>query len=1405
MKRIGGTRPLVKTLASESGLYWIGWPKVTQGGSGSWTVATPPQMDREQLSWRNGSAGAGKGLASFRTGLSFPTEGGYTNAHTVHVRCDRGDQAAEVLQVGPATAINQSVAGNGYAVRVVAGGSLALLKLSTWTPTVLGTASVAVAAGDVISLSYRSSVGAELAVLHNGILVLTVVDGAGLAMGRPGVLGDDSLTVPTSRVVGHTVTEWWVTGGWQTFELLPARPSLISALRVAVLGRRPWLNSAEPIIRRLVSGEILDARWTWKRLGGCGALDITFRYPDVGSDEHDDAKTWSDPEVDDWETSHWLGGEVVLDLHHRDVDVTKSQRTDAVWRGRITTIDAEPSTRTITLQAEGLVAVLDEVYVSKTYTNETLREVLRDLAIQASQVSDPGYGGGGTYVRYNPLKIIGLQSTLDQRATFEFEHVPVQSALQQVVAFLPDGFTWGVDGDGDFYLDQQVDHYATDLGGGAMQHFDAASQQVLEFTLSQDLSRIVTTYMVLGEELPNHELGAVSRPSSIRVAGLATSTRARQLFGGRGRVEVNGDLRSDGMCTRVAAASIRGMLVPSISAQLTVADGVQDARDVQHLIERAPPRVSVADRQRSYVLPGGGTSSRVSTEYTLRRWGDYPSFRTNDKGSAGAYVELASTAAERAINRSWLFHVTLRFDYAMPAGVNDIFVGGRDTGADNGWGFLYWERSSGKLIWCYTSAAALTRVVDTGITVSSIGTVVHFSVWRDAAGTFRFYNGNSLTRTESGLQPDVLPNNTAKWRFFAETGATNYNAWDGAFEQVWLITTDNEEVNNSGGVVGFIAASNEKPLARNRAHGLRLYLPANEPMSNPTFPIPLAGTVSLPAWQGGVAVQAVWSPSLAGGTGDGAAVVTAARRGVLIGMPKRWGGPLVLDVESCEYSIDVSSGQLRRSFSLGEIPSSATSTLAKLGEDVRRLNEDRVSASDAGGSLSPSSIERQNGGGPTAAPSGPHTHDPADIVFVAADRIAASTGAGGATEEWPFYTVGQNIAAATSQAMARAALALGTAAVVDTGTGAANVPTTAQADTLYDPIGIAAALVAALSSSLGSLAYLATVGTAQIDLAAVTLDRIQNIASERLLGRPLLAGSGVASEISLGASLEFFGSTVQRAALTGDVTAAANSNVLAIAANVVGSVELADFSAASRLLGRGSAAGAGDPQEITLGATLSMSGTALAVVDASTTAKGAVELATDGENAAGVAVQGNDARVNKSMRALAQTLDSAEVASSAAEITLCDLTVPANAMGATGGGWVRVSMFVYNGTGSNQSSTVKVYWGGTAYWGDVYGAHPSDSTYHAVVIQVWVDNLGVTNKQHVSGFISGSVNTGASTGEGNWGTTSPSNPFSNAEGGAPTKDTTAAQNIKVTWQMGTSSANLRIRNVVARLTLVPGA
>lgn len=151
----------------------------------------------------------------------------------------------------------------------------------------------------------------------------------------------------------------------------------------------------------------------------------------------------------------------------------------------------------------------------------------------------------------------------------------------------------------------------------------------------------------------------------------------------------------------------------------------------------------------------------------------------------------------------------------------------------------------------------------------------------------------------------------------------------------------------------------------------------------------------------------------------------------------------------------------------------------------------------------------------------------------------------------------------------------------------------------------------------GSGSVAATIGankvlTANILAKNVTYAKIQDVsASPRLLGRAT-AAAGVVEEITLGTNLSVTGTTLNAASgnsgiteLTGDVTAGPGSGAQAasIGANKVVTAKILDanvtyakiqdVSAASKLLGRGSAGGSGDVEEITLGTNLSMSGTTI--------------------------------------------------------------------------------------------------------------------------------------------------------------------------------------------------------------------
>lgn len=116
-------------------------------------------------------------------------------------------------------------------------------------------------------------------------------------------------------------------------------------------------------------------------------------------------------------------------------------------------------------------------------------------------------------------------------------------------------------------------------------------------------------------------------------------------------------------------------------------------------------------------------------------------------------------------------------------------------------------------------------------------------------------------------------------------------------------------------------------------------------------------------------------------------------------------------------------------------------------------------------------------------------------------------------------------------------------------------------------------------------------GATTIAANAVTYAKMQDIATDSLIGRDT-AATGDPETISLGASLSMTGAQVlQRAALTGDVTAAANSNATTIANDAVTTAKILDsavtyakiqnVSATDKVLGR-STAGAGVVEEIAL-------------------------------------------------------------------------------------------------------------------------------------------------------------------------------------------------------------------------------
>lgn len=97
---------------------------------------------------------------------------------------------------------------------------------------------------------------------------------------------------------------------------------------------------------------------------------------------------------------------------------------------------------------------------------------------------------------------------------------------------------------------------------------------------------------------------------------------------------------------------------------------------------------------------------------------------------------------------------------------------------------------------------------------------------------------------------------------------------------------------------------------------------------------------------------------------------------------------------------------------------------------------------------------------------------------------------------------------------------------------------------------------------------------------AVTFAKMQNIATDRLIGRDT-AGTGDPEAISVGGGISFDGTgTLQTSAFTGDVTKNAGDTVQTIANNAVSNAKLADM-AEARVKGRSSGSGTGDPEDLT--------------------------------------------------------------------------------------------------------------------------------------------------------------------------------------------------------------------------------
>lgn len=142
-------------------------------------------------------------------------------------------------------------------------------------------------------------------------------------------------------------------------------------------------------------------------------------------------------------------------------------------------------------------------------------------------------------------------------------------------------------------------------------------------------------------------------------------------------------------------------------------------------------------------------------------------------------------------------------------------------------------------------------------------------------------------------------------------------------------------------------------------------------------------------------------------------------------------------------------------------------------------------------------------------------------------------------------------------------------------------------------------------------------GATTIQPSVVTLSKIQDIGSQKLIGRHT-SGSGVSQEVGLDGGLEFHGANIRREALTGDVTASAGSNSTTIANDAVTNAKAANMPALT-IKGNDTGSSA-DPKDLTVAEARALLGLGGSAYTGLTRAVLASDMIPRSTNGAGIGV-----------------------------------------------------------------------------------------------------------------------------------------------------------------------------------------
>lgn len=925
------------------------WTTYTTGG-GTFGRKTQLASQSPGQAWPyfgwDSNGGAGTGVTKFIHASGAPTNA-TTKAHSVHLRVlgprPSGAIAGTGWTIGPATCIHagSDPIANCYYVRFHANGlgvPLAELRVNNnGSHSVLAFATdVEVVPGDYATLSYSYSAGAaHLELFVNGLSVVSFDDTGGFDMaavsGKPGIYGHDIGDIART-------TEWWVTDGFQSVgELTPSYPGLAGSLSL-VLKRQQRYTDSTAATRIIVANEILSCSWGYTRIGGCNQAQADIRFgsgTNPGSEASEHENLFVQPSTDDWNAADWMGG--TLEIHLRyDARDLGSTGTELVWSGRISSCEFEQETRKVSITGDGLSVLLEKAVIRKeTWENKSVRDCIIALIQQVTKSTTSV--GRDFPIKYNPSKIIGPSSLLDFRILKkEVKWETADSVLNDLLEFLPDGFVWGVDQEQEFYIDIPSSPYTTTLDMDLpVVAYDAASAKSWSRALRFD--NIVNQFEALGTD-PDDE-------SEERISATVSCEKSRALFGLRQQTESIDETKDAGILAKYAQTICKTLASPEFSAQLTVREPLQGSRTLWKALSYITPQVAVMDRVgRTNQAATGGYQH---PDYALRLLGDVSAVVPDLNGTGGAQVRFASRSIER-LGRSWEFHARLTFTTAhQGAGADLAFIGGRPSTSvlGRGWGALYWRQSDGHLVWRQDEGGVATTH-DTTITVSTASpanTVVEFSAFMDSAGTLKFYDGSTLKATiAAGSAMDTSGAwDWCFWKYPTLTGA-GFCQWDGGIEQVWFF--DTVATGWSGvpiesqpsGITEFLSRNNGTNLGRQDGCGCLLHIKFNETNAAATA----AGYYKM--WLGsstGASAGQATIISIGVSPIDRASTATHVNAGHLFGEDHRWGGPLVLQAESVQYTADPSAGEVEIEYELQARAVDMQRTVAQIRDQVQRQNE----------------------------------------------------------------------------------------------------------------------------------------------------------------------------------------------------------------------------------------------------------------------------------------------------------------------------------------------------------------------------------------------------------------------------------------------------------------------------------